>query len=145
MGILHPPEGRLDYRMEPLHTGKDSRLNREDQENCWDWTRSHSEPMGDPESVMSLEGRKDDALVSALGGHVEDMGDRTLMATSAGIGLRKIVRHSTLPYNETWPQDSWERKAHLLAENELCNRGRWQRQDRDPGRLGVPARLGRLP
>ena len=58
------------------------------------------------------------------------------MAMSAGIGLRKIVRHSTLPYNETWPQDSWERKAHLLAGNELCNRGRWQREDRDPGRLG---------
>ena len=86
-----------------------------------DWTRSHPGPGGDLESVMSLEDRRDDALVSALGGHLEDLGARTLGAILGGIRLRKVVRKSTMPHRETWPEESWHRISNLLADNELCN------------------------
>ena len=93
----------------------------ETRRNYRDWTRSHPGPGGDLESVMSLEDRRDDALVSALGGHLEGLGERTLRAVLGGIDLKKIVRRSTLPYSETWPEESWHRISNLLADNELCN------------------------
>ena len=82
-----------------------------------DWTRSHPGPGGDLESVMSLEDRRDDAL----GGHLEDLGERILRALVEGVRLGKIVRKSTIPHNETWPEESWHRISNLLADNELCN------------------------
>ena len=85
------------------------------------WTRSLPEADGDLQSVMSLEERKDDAIAAALGRHHDELGERLLRATSAGIDLRKIVRQSTLPYHETWPEESWYQIGRMLAENELCN------------------------
>ena len=71
---------------------------------------------------MSLEDRRDDALVSALGGHLEDLGERTLRALVEGVRPREDreeINHYL--YNETWPEESWHRISNLLADNELCN------------------------
>ena len=85
------------------------------------WTRSHAGAKGDLESALSLEDRKDDALVGVLSARRQDLGERTLRAMLEGIRLRGIVRHSTIPHRETWPQESWRRIGNLLADNELCN------------------------
>ena len=106
----------------PIMEAEDmARVFVEMRRNYRDWTRSHPWRGGDLESVMSLEDRRDDALVSALGGHLEGLGERTLRAVLGGIDLKKIVRRSTLPYSETWPEESWHRISNLLADNELCN------------------------
>ena len=89
--------------------------------NYRDWTRSLPGAEDDPELVMSLEDRKDDALVAVLGAHREYLGERTLRAMLEGIRLRKIVRESTVHHQETWPEESWRRIGDLLADNELCN------------------------
>ena len=85
------------------------------------WTRSLPGAKGDLESVMSQEDRKDDVLGGVLGARREDLGERTLRAMLEGIRLRGIVRHSTIPHRETWPEESWRRIGNLLADNELCN------------------------
>lgn len=76
---------------------------------------------GDLESVISLEERKDDAIATALDRYYDELGGRILRATREGIRLRGIVRRSTLPYMETWPEGSWYQIGRLLADNELCN------------------------
>ena len=85
------------------------------------WILSHPGEEGDLESVLSLEDRKDDAIATVLGRHQDELGERTLRATAEGIRLRRIVRNSTLPYRETWPEESWYQIARRLADNELCN------------------------
>ena len=106
----------------PIMEAEDmARVFVEMRRNYRDWTRSHPWRGGDLESVMSLEDRRDDTLVSALGGHLEDLGERTLRAVLEGIRLRRIVRKSTMPHRETWPGESWQRISNLLADNELCN------------------------
>ena len=70
---------------------------------------------------MSQEDRKDGALVGLLSARREYLGERTLRAMLEGIRLRGIVRESTIPNRETWPEESWRRIGNLLADNELCN------------------------
>ena len=85
------------------------------------WTPSLPGTGGDLESVISLEERKDDAIATALDRNHDELGERILRATREGIRLRGIVRRSTLPYRETWPEGSWYQIGRLLADNELCN------------------------
>ena len=85
------------------------------------WTPFLSGTGGDLESVISLEERKDYAIATALDGYFDELGERILRATREGIRLRGIVRRSTLPYMETWPEESWYQIGRLLADNELCN------------------------
>ena len=85
------------------------------------WTPSLPGTGGDLESVISLEERKDDAIATALDRNHDELGERILRATREGIRLRGIVRRSTLPYMETWPEGSWYQIGRLLADNELCN------------------------
>ena len=104
-----------------LESGDMARVFVEMRGNYKDWARSLPGAEGDPESALSLEDRKDDVLGGVLSARQEDLGERTLRATLEGIRLRKIVRESTIPNRETWPQESWRRIGNLLADNELCN------------------------
>ena len=104
-----------------LATGDMARVFVKMRGNYRDWARSLPGGEDDPESVMSQEDRKDDILAGALGARREDLGERTLRAMLEGIRLRGIVRQSTIPHRETWPEKSWRRIGDLLADNELCN------------------------
>ena len=104
-----------------LESGDMARVFVEMRRNYRHWTRSLPGAEDDPELVMSLEDRKDDVLVGALGGRREYLGERSLRAMLEGIRLRGIVRHSTIPHRENWPEESWRRIGNLLADNELCN------------------------
>ena len=86
-----------------LAAGDMTRVFGEMRRNYRDWARSLAEAEDDLESVMSLEDRKDGALVAVLGGCREYLGERTLRAMLEGIRLRGIVRHSTIPHRENWP------------------------------------------
>ena len=104
-----------------LESGDMARVFVEMRRNYRDWTRSLPGAEDDPELVMSLEDRKDDVLVAALGARREYLGERTLRAMLEGIRLRGIVRESVIPHLDTWPEKSWRRIGDLLADNELCN------------------------
>ena len=75
----------------------------------------------DLEGLMSEEDNGDQLLRLVLMWHEKDLGDRVLRAVLGGIDLKKIVRRSILPHSESWPEESWSRIGHLLANNELCN------------------------
>ena len=40
-----------------------------------------------------------------------------------GIRLRRIVRKSTLPHQEAWPEESRQRIAHLMTSSDRCHAG----------------------
>ena len=75
-----------------LAAGDMTRVFGEMRGNYRDWARSLPGAKGDLESVMFLEDRKAGALVAALGGRREYLGERTLRAMLEGIRLRGIVR-----------------------------------------------------
>ena len=84
------------------------------------WRDSFSPVAGDLETVLALEDEKADALTAAFGVHNEELGEQAIRATSESIRLRRIVRRSTLPHREIWPEESWERIGDLMASSELC-------------------------
>ena len=90
--------------------------------------------------------RKDDALIATFNDHRELLGDANIKATLESVRLRKIVRRSTIPYRETWPEESWEKIAHLMTSSELCNAGILEhlatRAGRNERRIETLARWG---
>ena len=78
---------------------------------------------GDPEVLLAQEDQSDDALIAAFNDHRELLGDTTVKASLESVRLRRIVRRSVIPYRETWPQESWEKIAHLMSSSELCVAG----------------------
>ena len=100
-----------------LHTFEEKR------EEYSKWLGSLPSAEGDLETLLAQEDRKDDALIAAFNDHRELLGDANIKATLESVRLRKIVRRSTIPYRETWPEESWEKIAHLMTSSELCNAG----------------------
>ena len=100
-----------------LHTFEEKR------EEYSKWRDSLPSAEGDLETLLAQEDRKDDALIAAFNDHRELLGDANIKATLESVRLRKIVRRSTIPYRETWPQESWHQIAHLMTSSELCNAG----------------------
>ena len=130
-----------------LHTFEEKR------EEYSKWRDSLASAEGDLETLLAQEDRKDDALIAAFNDHRELLGDANIKATLESVRLRKIVRRSTIPYRETWPQESWHQIAHLMTSSELCHAGILEHlatgegeegQHRDPGKVGFPVRPGRL-
>jgi hypothetical protein len=95
----------------------------EKREEYSKWRDSLARTELGPENLMAQEDRKDDALIAAFNDHRELLGDANIKASLESVRLRKIVRRSTIPYRETWPQESWEKIAHLMTSSELCNAG----------------------
>ena len=87
------------------------------------WQESLSGTEEDLESVLAQEDRFHDALAAIIEEQRDEMGERAVKAVLGGINLRRIVREATLPYRDTWPEESWHRIAHLMASNDLCHAG----------------------
>ena len=100
-----------------LHTFEEKR------EEYSKWRDSLAANGRDLETLLAQEDRKDDALIATFNDHRELLGDANIKATLESVRLRKIVRRSTIPYRETWPQESWHQIAHLMTSSELCNAG----------------------
>ena len=82
-----------------LHTFEEKR------EEYSKWLGSLPSAEGDLETLLAQEDRKDDALIAAFSDHRELLGDAAVKAAMENIRLRKIVRRSTLPHRETWPEE----------------------------------------
>ena len=100
-----------------LHTFEERR------EEYQRWQESLSGTEEDLESVLAQEDRFHDALAATFNEHRELLADPAVKAAQAGINLRKIVRKSTLPHWKTWPEESWQKIAHLMISSDLCNGG----------------------
>ena len=87
------------------------------------WRGSLPPVEGNLEDLLADEEERDDALTATFGVHSEELGEQYVKATLEGIRLRRVVRSSTVPHRETWPEESWERIGHLMTNSELCLAG----------------------
>ena len=87
------------------------------------WKVSHSGENGDLGTLLAQQDGLDDVLATMFNDHRELLGDTTVKASLESVRLRRIVRRSVIPYRETWPQESWEKIAHLMSSSELCVAG----------------------
>ena len=87
------------------------------------WKVSHSGENGDLGTLLAQQDGLDDVLATMFNDHRAALGDATVKASLESVRLRRIVRRSVIPYRETWPQESWEKIAHLMSSSELCVAG----------------------
>ena len=87
------------------------------------WKDSLATTEPDLETVMAREDRNDDALAAVIEEKRDVLGEQTARGAREIVNLRRIVRESVIPYRETWPEESWERIAHLMTGSELCLAG----------------------
>ena len=83
------------------------------------WKEFRTSEATDLEVVLDREDRLGDSLADIMEDHRDELGERTVRAIQEVIQLRKIVRSSILPHQETWPAESWDRISHLMASSEL--------------------------
>lgn len=74
----------------------------------------------DMETVMAMQDAQDNQLKSIFTGSQERLGEPAVRALLGAIGLNKVVRNSTMPHSESWPEESWHEIAHLFTSSELC-------------------------
>ena len=87
----------------------------------WKMSLPGTEPGLD--AVITPENQKDDALAATFEGHRDVLGEQAVRGTRETVNLRRIVRESVIPYRETWPEESWERIAHLMTGSVLRQAG----------------------
>ena len=87
------------------------------------WKDSLATTEPDLETVMAREDRNDAALAATFEEYRDVLGEQTARGAREIVNLRRIVRESVIPYRETWPEESWERIAHLMTGSELCLAG----------------------
>ena len=125
--IDHGPDETARIREEVLspllNTGDLAHAVNEAREAYERWKESLAGTEQDPDAVLAREARFDDAPAATFEENRELLGDPAVKATLEILRLRKIVRESVIPYRETWPEESWERIAHLMTGSELCLTG----------------------
>ena len=87
------------------------------------WKVSHSGENGDLGTLLAQQDGLDDVLATMFNDHRAALGDAAVKASLESLRLRKIVRRSTIPHRETWPEESWHQIAHLMTSSELCVAG----------------------
>ena len=87
------------------------------------WKESLARDEPGPEAMLEGEGQFDGALAATFEEHRDVLGEQTVRGVREIVNLRRIVRESVIPYRETWPEESWERIAHLMVGSELCLAG----------------------
>ena len=74
----------------------------------------------DTTALIASEDALDEQLRNIFSGWVELLGEPAVRALLGGLDLKKIVRKSTLPHSEIWPDHSWLYLANRFASHELC-------------------------
>lgn len=85
-----------------------------------EWKESLTTETADLEAVLAHEDRLGDRLAAIMEEHQDELGERVVRAIRGAIDLRNIVRWSVIPYEETWPEESWPRIGRLMNNGELC-------------------------
>lgn len=111
---------REEIRRPLLDSGDLVHTYKEARERYRSWKDSLATAEWDQETVVAQEARFEDALVATFEEHRAELGEQTVRGTRETVNLRRIVRKSVIPHRETWPEESWERIAHLMTMSELC-------------------------
>ena len=85
-----------------------------------EWKESLTTETADLEETLAHEDRLGDRLATIMEEHQDELGERAVRAIRGTIDLRNIVRWSVIPYEETWPEESWPRIGQLMNDSELC-------------------------
>ena len=85
-----------------------------------EWKESLTTETADLEETLADEDRLGDRLAAIMEEHQDELGERAVRAIRGTIDLRSIVRLSVIPYEETWPEESWPRIGRLMNDSELC-------------------------
>ena len=72
------------------------------------------------ETVMEEQDARDSHLKCLIATSRERLDESVIKALVGAIDLMGTVRNSAMPYSSEWPEESWDRIAHLLASSELC-------------------------
>ena len=72
------------------------------------------------EEMLAHEDRLGDRLATIMEEHQDELGERVVRAIRRTIDLRNIVRWSVIPYEATWPEESWPQIGRLMNDSELC-------------------------
>ncbi len=85
-----------------------------------EWKESQATETADLEAVLAHEDRLGDRLAAIMEDHQDELGERVVRAIRGAIDLRDIIRWSVIPYEETWPEESWPQIGRLMNDSELC-------------------------
>ena len=85
-----------------------------------EWKESQATETADLEEMLHHEDRLGDRLAAIMEERQDELGERVVRAIRGTIELRNIVRWSVIPYEETWPEESWPRIGRLMSDGELC-------------------------
>lgn len=85
-----------------------------------EWKESLTTETADLEAVLADEDRLGDRLTAIMEEHQDELGEKVVRAIRGTIDLRSIVRLSVIPYEETWPEESWPQIGRLMNDSELC-------------------------
>ena len=93
---------------------------RELREAYREWKESLTTEATDLEEMLAHEDRLGDRLAAIVEENQDELGERVVRAIRGTIDLRNIVRWSVIPYEETWPEESWPQIGRLMNDSELC-------------------------
>ena len=85
-----------------------------------EWKESRSIRTPGPQEMLHHEDRLGDRLAAIMEEHQDELGERVVRAIRGATDLRGIIRWSVIPYEETWPEESWPRIGRLMSDGELC-------------------------
>ena len=103
-------------------TFADKRSEYKDWRHAWVTAIADETPANDAniKAAMEKQDDQDDNLKSIFTRSRDNLSDSAVSALLGALSLKKIVRNSTMPHAEEWPEESWQRLTHLFASSELC-------------------------
>lgn len=85
-----------------------------------EWKESQRIRPPDPQEMLEHEDLLGDSLVAAVEERQDELGERTVRAIRGAIDLRGIVRRSSIPHRDGWPEEPWTEMSRLMNDSELC-------------------------
>ena len=85
-----------------------------------EWKESRRTRTPDLQDMLDHEDLLGDSLVAAIEERQDELGERTVRAIRGAIDLRGIVRRSSIPHRDGWPEEPWTGMSRLMNDSELC-------------------------
>ena len=85
-----------------------------------EWKESRRARTPDLQEMLEHEDLLGDSLVAAVEERQDELGERAFRAIRGAIDLRGIVRRSSIPHRDRWPEEPWTEMSWLMNDSELC-------------------------
>ena len=85
-----------------------------------EWKESRRARTPDLQEMLEHEDLLGDSLVAAVEERQDELGERAVRAIRGAIDLRGIVRRSSIPHRNRWPEEPWTEMSRLMNDSELC-------------------------